>query len=82
MVSCDVLSEAHDVEQNNRHRALKNRLNSADISLLSKRMLEIAEGVESIEHNEIVGSDHWGHSMELNLELNFDEDFNKENERK
>ena len=45
-------------------------------------MLEIAEGVESIECDEIVGSDHWGHSTDLNLELHFDEDFNKENERK
>ena len=43
-------------------------------------LVDIVEGIELIEHNEIVDSDHRGHLTDLNLEMCFEEDFNKEQE--
>ena len=49
--------------------------------LVSEGMFEIVEGIDSIELNEIVNSDHREYVIDLNLEAYFDEDFNQENER-
>ena len=43
-------------------------------------MLNIVEGIELIECDEIIDSDHRGHLTDLNLEIFFEEDFNKEQE--
>ena len=41
-------------------------------------MLNIIEGIELIECNEIVDSDHRGHLTDMNQETHFGEDFNRE----
>ena len=40
-------------------------------------MLNMVEGIELIEFNEIVHSEHRGHLTDLNLEKNFEEDFSR-----
>ena len=48
--------------------------------LVSEGMLNVAEGIELIECNKIVDSDHFGYLTDLNLETYFEEEFNKERE--
>ena len=49
--------------------------------LVSEVILEIVEGIELIECDGIVDSDRLRHLIDLDLEVCFDEKFNKDNER-
>ena len=53
----------------------------SDVVLVTEGTLEILEGFEFIECHDVVDSDHRGFSIDLNLEVHFDEDFSMKNER-
>ena len=44
---------------------------------MSKGISQIVKGMDLIECNEIVDSDHRGHLIDLNLEVCFDENLTK-----
>ena len=51
-----------------------------DYFLGSEGILNVTEGIKLIDCNEKADSDHQGFLVDLNLELNFEEEFNKEHE--
>ena len=76
----EVFGEVHEVDENDRDGTFECGTKCIDYVLVSEGMLNVVEGIELIECNEIVDSDHRGYLTDLNLEMHFEEDFNKEQE--
>ena len=74
----EVFSEAHEVKKNHRNGTFEYGVKWIEHVLGSKVILNIEEGIELIECDEIVDSDNRGCLTDLNLELNFEEQFNAE----
>ena len=77
---CEVFGKVHEVDKNDRDGTLEYGTKCIDYVLVSEGMLNVAEGIELIECNKIVDSDHFGYLTDLNLETYFEEEFNKERE--
>ena len=74
----EVFGEVHEVDKNDRDGTFEYGTKCVDYVLVSEGMLNVVEGIELIECNEIVDSDHRGYLTDLNLETYFKEEFNKE----
>ena len=76
--SYEVFSELNDDDVNNEDGTFNCGSKCVDYALGSEGLLNIVKDVELIEYNEIVDYDHRGYLTDLNLEVNFEEEFNIE----
>ena len=72
----EVFSEIHWVNENNRHGTFEHGRSFIDCALVSEGMMNTVEGINPIEWNKIVDSDHRSYLIHLNLEMYFAEEFN------
>ena len=70
-----------DIDQKCRDGKFEHGSNCEDYVIDSEGMLEIVEGKELIERNEILGYNHRGNLTGLDLEAFFDEELNQLSER-
>ena len=73
----EVFREFHEVNDNDRDGTFECGTKCTDHVLVSEGMSNVVEGIELIEYNEIVDSEHHRCLTDLNLEACFEEDFNK-----
>ena len=78
----EIFREIHEVNDNDRDGTFECGKKCVDYVLVSEGMLNVVEGIELIECNEIVDSDHRGWLTNVNLETHFGEDFNRGIEKK
>ena len=69
MGQCEVFSEVHEVDENNRDGTFEYGKKYAEYVLGSEGISNIVEGIELIEWKEIIDSDHRGCLIDLNLEM-------------
>ena len=73
----EVFREVHEVNDNDRDGTFEHDKKCVDFVLVSEGILNVVEGIELIECNEIVVSNHRVHLIGSNLETCFEEDFNR-----
>ena len=76
----EIFSEVHEVDENNRDGTFEYVIKCIDYVLGSEGIMNIVEGIELIEYNEILDSNHRSYLADLNLETHFEEEFTNKQE--